>query len=88
MGTKGPTSLSIKEVSLITVSSPENISNSLLTDMGNGDILVEIDSVPDGEFVILVKGTDKQFNNEFQRQSTTQMSVSKVNIKVSQRMYQ
>lgn len=88
IGTKGPTSLSIKEVSLITVSSPENISNSLLTDMGNGDILVEIDSVPDGEFVILVKGTDKQFNNEFQRQSTTQMSVSKVNIKVSQRTYQ
>lgn len=82
MGTKGPTSLSIKEVVLVTVSSPEIVSNGLIAEEDNGDILVEVDAIPEGEFVILVKGTDKETNSEFQRQSTTQMSVSKVNIKV------
>ncbi|TNM86235.1 hypothetical protein fugu_008506 [Takifugu bimaculatus] len=81
MGTKGPTSLNIKEVGLVTVSSPEIVSNSIITEKDSGDILVEVDAVPDGEFVILVKGTDEETKSEFQRQSTTQMSVSKVNIK-------
>ncbi|XP_029706463.1 von Willebrand factor A domain-containing protein 7 [Takifugu rubripes] len=81
MGTKGPTSLNIKEVGLVTVSSPEIVSNSIITEKDSGDILVEVDAVPDGEFVILVKGTDQETKSEFQRQSTTQMSVSKVNIK-------
>lgn len=85
MGTKGPTSLRINEVALVTVSNPETVSNSTITDEGDGNLLVKVDSVPDGEFVVLVKGTDKASNSEFQRQSTTQMSVSKVNIKVSQR---
>lgn len=85
MGTKGPTSLEIKEVALVTVSNPETVSNSTLTDERDGNFLVKVDSITDGEFVVLVKGTDKMSNSEFQRQSTTQMSVSKVNIKVSQR---
>lgn len=87
IGTRGPTSLSIKEVSLVVVSSLETVSNGTINDMGNGNILVTVDSVPDGEFVVLVKGTDKESKSEFQRQSTTQMSISKVNIKVSQRTY-
>lgn len=87
MGTAGPISLSVKEVDLLTVSKAGNVSKSIMTGLPNGDILVEVDSVPDGEFVVLVKGTDKVSKSEFQRQSTTQMSVSKVNIKVSQIMY-
>lgn len=87
MGTKGPTSLTIKDVALVTVSNPETVSNSTITDEGDGNFLVNVDSVPDGEFVVLVKGIDTASNSEFQRQSTTQMSVSKVNIKVSQRTY-
>lgn len=85
MGTKGPASLSIKDAALVTVSNPETVSNSTITDERDGNFLVRVDSVPGGEFVVFVKGTDKASNSEFQRQSTTQMSVSKVNIKVSQR---
>ncbi|KAM8773368.1 von Willebrand factor A domain-containing protein 7-like [Acanthopagrus schlegelii] len=81
MGRKGPSSLTIGDVGLVTVSSPETVSNSTTTDMGNGDILVTVDAVPEGEFVVILSGTDKLSNSEFQRQSTTQMSVSKVNIK-------
>lgn len=50
--------------------------------MGNGDILVTVESVPEGEFVVFLRGTDKVSNSNFQRQSTTQMSVSKVIIQV------
>ena len=82
MGRKGPSSLTIGDVGLVTVSSPETVSNSTTTDMGNGDILVTVDAVPEGEFVVILSGTDKLSNSEFQRQSTTQMSVSKVNIQV------
>uniref|UniRef100_A0A671YRG3 von Willebrand factor A domain containing 11 n=1 Tax=Sparus aurata TaxID=8175 RepID=A0A671YRG3_SPAAU len=80
MGRKGPSSLTIGDVGLVTVSSPETVSKSTTTDMGNGDILVTVDAVPEGEFVVILSGTDKLSNSEFQRQSTTQMSVSKVNI--------
>lgn len=83
MGRKGPSSMTIKDVGLVTVSGPETVSNSTTTDMGNGDILVTVDAVPGGEFVVILRGTDKLSNSEFQRQSTTQMSVSKVNIQVS-----
>lgn len=87
MGAKGPNSLTIKEVALATVSNPETVSNSTLTNEGDGNFLVNVDSVLNGEFVVLVKGIDKASDNsEFQRQSTTQMSVSKVNIKVSQNL--
>ncbi|KAM7010246.1 von Willebrand factor A domain-containing protein 7-like [Tautogolabrus adspersus] len=80
MGRKGPSSFSVGAVGLVTVSGPETVSNGTATDMGNGDILVTVVAVPEGEFVISLKGTDKVSNSEFQRQSTTQMSVSRVNI--------
>ncbi|XP_032384103.1 von Willebrand factor A domain-containing protein 7 isoform X1 [Etheostoma spectabile] len=80
MGRKGPSSMTIGNVALVTVSGPETVRNSTATDMGNGKILATVDVVPEGEFVVSLKGTDKESNSEFQRQSTTQMSVSKVNI--------
>ncbi|XP_044046128.1 von Willebrand factor A domain-containing protein 7 [Siniperca chuatsi] len=80
MGRKGSSSMTVGDVGLVTVSGPETLSNSTMTDMGNGDILVTVDAVPEGEFVVILKGTDKVSNSEFQRQSTTQMSVSKVKI--------
>ncbi|KAM7418547.1 hypothetical protein PAMA_015926 [Pampus argenteus] len=80
MGRKGPSSITVGEVGLATVSGPDAVSNGTITDIGNGDILVTVDAVPDGEFVVVLIGTDKESNSKFQRQSTTQMSVSKVNI--------
>lgn len=74
--------MAVGDVGLVTVSGPESVSNSTTTDMGNGYLLVTVDAVPEGEFVVILKGTDKVSNSEFQRQSTTQMSVSKVNIQV------
>ncbi|XP_071368652.1 von Willebrand factor A domain-containing protein 7 [Centroberyx affinis] len=81
MGRKGPSSMTIGEVGLVTVSGPEDVSNGTTTDMGNGDILVTVARVPEGEFVVMLKGNDIVSNSQFQRQSTTQMSVSKVNIR-------
>ncbi|XP_027138833.1 von Willebrand factor A domain-containing protein 7 isoform X2 [Larimichthys crocea] len=80
MGRKGPSSMAIGEIGLVTVSGSQSVSNGKTTDMGNGEILVTVDAIPSGEFVVLLNGTDKLSNSQFQRQSTTQMSVSKVNI--------
>ncbi|XP_037545993.1 von Willebrand factor A domain-containing protein 7 [Nematolebias whitei] len=80
IGRKGPSSITVKEIGLVIVSGSQNITNGTMTTMGNGDTLVTVDAVPEGEFVVVLKGTDKVSNSEFQRQSTTQMSVSKVNI--------
>ncbi|KAG7214483.1 hypothetical protein INR49_022995 [Caranx melampygus] len=80
MGSRGPSSMTVESIGLVTVSGPETMSNSVMTDMGRGSILVTFDKVPEGEFVVFLEGTDKESNTEFQRQSTTQMSVSKVNI--------
>lgn len=82
MGEKGPSSITVEKVGLITVSDATPIGYGKLTDLGTGDILVTVDAVPAGEFVIILTGTDKVSNSEFQRQSTTQMSVSKVYIQV------
>uniref|UniRef100_A0A8C6S4X4 Uncharacterized protein n=1 Tax=Neogobius melanostomus TaxID=47308 RepID=A0A8C6S4X4_9GOBI len=82
MGRKGPDSLKVKEVSLISVTSSGSVVADT-TSMGDGSILVTVSSVPEGEFVILLKGTDTVSNTDFQRQSTTQMSVSKVNIQAT-----
>ncbi|XP_061625940.1 von Willebrand factor A domain-containing protein 7 [Phyllopteryx taeniolatus] len=79
IGRKGPSSLSVENVGLV-VSDTGAESNGTRTDMGNGDILVTVDAVPAGEFVVILKGTDKVSISAFQRQSTTQLSVSKVNI--------
>ncbi|XP_014863218.1 PREDICTED: von Willebrand factor A domain-containing protein 7-like isoform X2 [Poecilia mexicana] len=83
IGRKGPTSTTIQEVGLVTMSGPEVVTNGTMTDMGNGEILVTVAAVPEGEFVLILKGTDTLSNSEFQRQSTTQMSVSKVNIQAA-----
>ncbi|KAM6940406.1 von Willebrand factor A domain-containing protein 7 [Xenentodon cancila] len=83
IGRKGASSMTVKDVGLAIVSGPEAVTNSTLTDMGNGDILVTVGAVPEGEFVVVLKGSDKVSNSEFQRQSTTQMSVSKVNIQAA-----
>ncbi|RVE75670.1 hypothetical protein OJAV_G00001080 [Oryzias javanicus] len=80
IGRNGPFSVTVKEVGLVLVSGPESTTSSTIEDMGSGEILVTIDAVPEGEFVITLKGTDKVSNSDFQRQSTTQMSVSKVQI--------
>lgn len=82
MGRKGPSSLAVNEIGLIPVSRSGTFINGTTNDMGNGDILVTVSAVPEGEFVVLLKGTDRISKTEFQRQSTTQMSVSKVNIQV------
>ncbi|XP_072240337.1 von Willebrand factor A domain-containing protein 7 [Leuresthes tenuis] len=80
IGRKGPASMTVAEVGLVIVSGSEAATNGNMTDMGNGNILVTVDKVPEGEFVVIMKGVDKVSNSEFQRQSTTQMSISKVNI--------
>lgn len=82
MGRKGPSSMAVNEIGLIPVSSSGTFINGTTNDMGNGDILVTVSGVPKGEFVVLLKGFDTVSKTEFQRQSTTQMSVSKVNIQV------
>lgn len=82
IGRKGPSSITVKEIGLVIVSGSQNITDGTMATMGNGDTLVTVDAVPEGEFVVVLKGTDKVSNSEFQRQSTTQMSVSKVNIQV------
>ncbi|XP_008295266.1 von Willebrand factor A domain-containing protein 7-like isoform X3 [Stegastes partitus] len=82
LGKKGPSSMNISEVGLVIVSGGEAVTNGTMTDLGNGDVLVTVYTVPEGEFVVILKGTDRVSNTEFQRQSTTQISVSKVNIQV------
>ncbi|CAG5994898.1 unnamed protein product [Menidia menidia] len=67
IGRKGPTSMSVKEVSLVIVSGPEAVTKGNLTDMGNGNILVTVNEVPEGEFVVVMRGTDQVSETEFQR---------------------
>ncbi|XP_030207835.1 von Willebrand factor A domain-containing protein 7-like [Gadus morhua] len=78
MGRKGPASVTVGEVGLIPVSRAGPVSKGSTTDLGNGDILVTVDAVPQGGFVVILTGTDLVSGSQFQRQSTTQMSVSKV----------
>lgn len=82
LGRKGPASVKVADIALVTVSGSEVVGGAL-EDMGNGDFLVTVTKVPAGEFVVLLNGTDVVSSTVFQRQSTTQMSVSKVTIKVS-----
>lgn len=74
--------MTTEHIALAKVSNSEGVSGGVITDMGDGEILVTVDTIPEGEFVVTVKGTDKVSNSVFQRQSTTQMSVSKVKIQV------
>ncbi|XP_069021932.1 von Willebrand factor A domain-containing protein 7-like [Embiotoca jacksoni] len=80
IGRKGPSSMTVGDVNLVPVFGPGSGATSTLTDMGNGDVLVTVNAVPEGEFMVLVKGTDVMSNSKFHRQSTTQMTVSKVTI--------
>uniref|UniRef100_A0A8C7H3I7 von Willebrand factor A domain-containing protein 7 n=1 Tax=Oncorhynchus kisutch TaxID=8019 RepID=A0A8C7H3I7_ONCKI len=80
LGRKGPASVKVANVALVTVSGSEVVSGAL-EDMGNGEFLVTVTKVPAGEFVVLLNGTDVVSSTVFQRQSTTQMSISKVTIK-------
>lgn len=82
MGRRGPSSINIEDAGLVVVSDPETANPSKITDMGNGEILVIVDKVPTEPFVVLLRGKDKLSNTVFERQSTTQMSISKVNIQV------
>ncbi|KAG7265558.1 hypothetical protein CRUP_005090, partial [Coryphaenoides rupestris] len=54
LGRKGPSSVTVGEVVLVPVSHAEAPSKGFASDMGNGDILVTVDSVPEGEFVAVV----------------------------------
>ncbi|KAG7265556.1 hypothetical protein CRUP_005088 [Coryphaenoides rupestris] len=54
MGRKGPSSVTVGEVVIVPVSHAEAPSKGFASDMGNGDILVTVDSVPEGEFVAVV----------------------------------
>ncbi|XP_069022000.1 von Willebrand factor A domain-containing protein 7-like [Embiotoca jacksoni] len=80
IGRRGPSSITVGDVNLVPVFGPGSGATSKMADMGNGDVLVTVDAVPEAEFVVLVKGTDKVSNSKFQRQSTTQMTVSKVTV--------
>ncbi|XP_034444393.1 von Willebrand factor A domain-containing protein 7 [Hippoglossus hippoglossus] len=80
VGKKGPSSLTVGNIGLVALSGPEAVNISKMTDMGGGDILVTVDEVPEGEFLVILTGKDKESKSEFQRQSTTAMSMSKVNI--------
>ncbi|XP_067297300.1 von Willebrand factor A domain-containing protein 7 [Pseudorasbora parva] len=79
-GEKGPEALEVHEVALVEVSGVR-VSNGTIENMGGGDFLVTVKEVPEGEFVVLLKGKDKTFSSLFQRQTTTQMSQSKVTVK-------
>lgn len=80
-GEKGPEVLEVHEVALMEVSGVK-VSNGTIEKMGGGDFLVTVKEVPEGEFVVLLKGKDKTVSSLFQRQTTTQMSQSKVTVKV------
>ncbi|XP_039469453.1 von Willebrand factor A domain-containing protein 7-like [Oreochromis aureus] len=46
MGRRGPSSMTAEQVGLAKVSGPESVSNGVLTQMDNGEILVTVDAVP------------------------------------------
>ncbi|XP_062407515.1 von Willebrand factor A domain-containing protein 7 [Sardina pilchardus] len=80
-GRHGPESLKVMEAALVEVSG-SGVANGTVEDMGGGNFLVSINSAPAGEFVVLLKGKDASTSSRFQRQSTTQMSVTPVSVKV------
>ncbi|KAL1023647.1 hypothetical protein UPYG_G00043990 [Umbra pygmaea] len=79
LGRKGPDSVKVSNVALVTVSGSD-VVGGILEDVGSGNFLVTVTMVPAGEFVVQLNGTDVVSSTLFQRQSTTQMSVSKVTI--------
>ncbi|KAL1023648.1 hypothetical protein UPYG_G00044010 [Umbra pygmaea] len=79
LGRKGPESVKVSNVALVTVSGSDLVGG-ILEDVGSGNFLVTVTMVPAGEFVVQLNGTDVVSSTLFQRQSSTQMSVSKVTI--------
>lgn len=79
-GGKGAEVLEVQDVSLVEVSG-FGVSKGTVEKMSDGNILVTVTEVPE-EFVVLLKGKDMTSNSLFQRQTTTQMSQSKLTIKV------
>lgn len=80
-GQHGPDKLKVMEAALVEVSG-SGVANGTVEEMGGGNFLVSVNSAPPGEFVVLLKGEDTSTSNQFQRQSTTQMSVTSVSVQV------
>ncbi|XP_076830852.1 von Willebrand factor A domain-containing protein 7 [Brachyhypopomus gauderio] len=78
-GQKGAEALKVQEVALVEVSGV-GASNGTIEEVGGGDFLVTVSNVPQGEFVVVLKGEDKTTASQFQRQSTTQMSLSALSV--------
>lgn len=85
-GQKGAEALKLQEVGLVEVSNT-NVVNGTIKGMSAGDFMVTVNQVPEGEFVVMIKGEDTTTSSYFQRQTTTQMSLSKVSIKVQLSSY-
>ncbi|KAK3554039.1 hypothetical protein QTP70_019153, partial [Hemibagrus guttatus] len=79
-GQNGAEALKLQEVALVEVSDA-NVVNGTIEEMGGGNFLVTANQVPEGEFVVMMKGEDMTTSSHFQRQTTTQMSQSNVIIK-------
>ncbi|XP_066536044.1 von Willebrand factor A domain-containing protein 7-like [Hoplias malabaricus] len=79
-GQKGAQALKVEEVALVEVSG-DRVADGVIQEMGGGYYLVTVSTVPEGEFVVMMKGRENATSSRFQRQSTTQMSLSKIIIK-------
>ncbi|KAL4640631.1 von Willebrand factor A domain-containing protein 7-like [Arapaima gigas] len=78
-GKQGPDFLNVTEVSLEEASGSGEVKGTV-EDLGHGQYLVSVDRVPKGQMVLLLKGLDKNTSSLFQRQSSTQLTVSKLTI--------
>ncbi|XP_053477848.1 von Willebrand factor A domain-containing protein 7 [Ictalurus furcatus] len=79
-GQKGAEALKLQEVALVDVSNT-NVANGTMEQMDGGNFLVTVNQVPEGEFVVMMNGEDTTTSSYFQRQTTTQMSQTKVTVK-------
>ncbi|KAB5581480.1 hypothetical protein PHYPO_G00176230 [Pangasianodon hypophthalmus] len=79
-GQKGAEALKLQQVALVEVSNA-NVANGTIKELGDGNFLVTVNQAPEEEFVVMIKGEDKTTSSYFQRQTTTQMSLSKVTVK-------
>ncbi|KAL7889695.1 hypothetical protein AOLI_G00019530 [Acnodon oligacanthus] len=81
-GQKGAKVLKVQEVALVEVSG-SRLADGVIQEMGGGNFFVTVSEVPEGEFVVMMKGEDVVTSSRFQRQSTTLMSLSNVIIKAT-----
>ncbi|XP_041922784.1 von Willebrand factor A domain-containing protein 7-like [Alosa sapidissima] len=80
-GPHGPETLKVLEAALVEVSG-SGLAGGTVQEMGGGNFLVSVNSAPAGEFVVLLKGEDTSTSSQFHRQSTTQMSLTPVSVKI------